>query len=300
MFIYDLDQLHLQHVHKASPNNTNVILSPFSVQAALGLALCGATGKTFDELRTGLRLNDVAGVGLAEGDQRRAVAAAFQQQMVAIANNPMLRVANKIYVQQSYTIKAAFAQLAKEQFASETQTLDFGDAAPSAAAINEWVELKTNHLIKNLIDASALSADTRMILVNAIHFKGQWKHQFPVHSTIKAPFYTSETDSVEVDTMHVKQHFRYGFWQELDATALELPYKDSDMSMLIVLPNKKTGLRELVSKLQQADLATLTKQMHRTEVSVSLPKFKIEYEVKLPAVLKEVSEFIRLVARCTY
>lgn len=278
-----------QHVHKASPNNTNLILSPFSVQAALGLALLGASGKTFEELRAGLKLNDIADPGLAEVDQRLVIANAFQHQLATITNNPMLRVANKIYVQQSYHIKPAFAQLAKEQFASETETLDFGDAAASAAAINAWVEQKTNHLIKDLIDASSVSVYTRMILVNAIHFKGQWQHKFPVDGTIKAPFYTSETDSVEVDTMHVKDRFRYGEWEELDATALELPYKDSDMSMLIVLPNQRTGLGELVAKLKDADLAELTTKMYRTEVSVALPKFKIEHEVKLPAVLKEVS-----------
>lgn len=74
----------------------------------------------------------------------------------------------------------------------------------SAAVINKWVEDQTNDKIKNLISPDALGVDTRMVLVNAIYFKGLWQHQFKKDRTDKAPFYTSETDSVMVDMMHVK------------------------------------------------------------------------------------------------
>lgn len=274
----------MQHIQRNEPATKNIIVSPLSVQTALGLALLGATGETYTQLFDGLKLSSTVG----NDAQRSAIADAFHQLLSPLETNPMLKIANKIYVQNQYHIKPAFGQLAKEKFASETQTLDFADAGPSAATINAWVESKTNNRIKELISADALSADSRMVLVNAIYFKGSWLHQFPPAMTVKAPFYTTETESTDVDTMHVTKHFRYGEWPALDATALELPYKGSDMAMLIVLPNKKDGLHGLLAKLKDADVSALAKDMFKTEVVVSLPKFKIEYEVSLQDVLQQV------------
>lgn len=269
---------YLQNV-KDDSENKNIILSPLSIQMALGLASIGARGKTEQELLTGLKF---------AGAQRSAVANSFQQLIEPFQNNPMLKIANKLYVMTGYHVKGEFNEIATKQFHSEAEPINFAAAKPAADNINGWVESKTNNLIKDLIKADSLSSDTRMVLVNAIYFKGFWKHQFPKHATIKAPFYTSETDSVEIDTMHVKEHFRYGEFTELDAKAIEMPYKDSDMSMIIILPNSRTGLSALEDKLQTVNLSELSKKMCSVEVTVSLPKFKVEYEISLPEVLKKV------------
>lgn len=247
---------------------------------AVGLALMGARGQTADEMTAGLKLS---------GHQREGIAAGFHELLEPFQNSPMLKIANKVYAMKNYHVKADFNEIATKQFHSEAETLNFVDNVGSASTINQWVEGKTNHLIKDLISADSLNSDTRMVLVNAIYFKGLWTHQFPKHNTHKAPFYTSETDSFEVDTMSVKAHFRYGDFAELDAKAIELPYKDSDLSMFIILPNTKTGLSGLEEKLKTVDLADLTQKMYSMEVSVSLPKFKIEFEVSLPDILKKVN-----------
>lgn len=262
-------------------------MSPFSVQTALGLAALGATGATYTEMLTGLQLNGVA-TGDNESAQRTAVAQQFQKLLAPLQTNPMLKVANKIYVQDTFHVKPAFEAIATRDFFSETQSLDFANAEPSAATINSWVESKTNNKIKDLISKDSLNGDTRMVLVNAIYFKGNWARQFNANNTSPEPFYTSETEHTDVDTMHLTADFRFGRWDSLGATAIELPYKDSDLSMLIVLPNKKDGLGELVAQLKDQDLAALSKKMRSTEVEVSLPKFKIEYDISLPEVLTKM------------
>jgi len=257
---------------------SNVIISPFSVHMAVSLALMGAKGNTEAEMLTGLRLSGT----------KPSIAQDIHQLIEPIQNNSMLKVANKVYVMESYRINPEFDIIAKKQFYSEAQTLNFAKATESASTINKWVEGKTNDKIKDLIAPDALGADTRMVLVNAIYFKGFWEHQFKKDRTDKAAFYTSDTDSVQVDMMHVKEHFLYGEFTKLDAKVIELPYKDSDMSMLIMLPNSKTGLSKLEADLKTVDISELKKEMYKTEVDVSIPKFKIEFELSLVDALKKM------------
>lgn len=92
-----------------------------------------------------------------------------------------------------------------------------------------------------------------------------------------------------MSTVFFPQHyFRYGEFTELNAKAVELPYKDSDMSMFIILPNSKTGLAQLESQLRDYNINELSKEMSKSEVDVSLPRFKIEFEVSLVDALKKV------------
>jgi serpin B len=127
-----------------------------------------------------------------------------------------------------------------------------------------------------------------MVLVNAIYFKGFWTYQFDPQATYTAPFFLDDKSSVEVDFMRVKNHFKYGFVEKLDATALELPYKDSDISMMIILPNKRNGLADVESKLHTVDLSEISQTLRSQEVNVELPKFKIEFDIKLNEPLKKV------------
>jgi serpin B len=191
----------------------------------------------------------------------------------------------------NYSVKKSFNEVATKSFASEAQSLDFAQNEQSAATINKWVEDNTNNKIKDLISKDSLDASTTMVLVNAIYFKGFWTYQFDPKHTFKAPFYLNEQDTVEVDFMKVKKHFKYGALPELDATAIELPYKDSDISMLIILPNSKTGLSALEGKLNTFDLGEVCSKLYSQEVNVELPKFKIEFDIELNEPLKKVRDF---------
>lgn len=195
---------------------------------------------------------------------------------------------------KNYSVKKSFNDVATKSFASEAQTLDFSQSQQSASTINGWVEDNTNNKIKDLISADSLGDDTRMVLVNAIYFKGFWTYQFKPSDTFKAPFYLNDQDSVTVDFMKTKKNFKYGHLQELDATAIELPYKDSDISMLIILPNSKTGLSALEGKLNTVDLGDISSKLYSMEVNVEIPKFKIEFDITLNEPLQKVVEVIKI------
>ncbi|GAB0096979.1 uncharacterized protein DMENIID0001_125650 [Sergentomyia squamirostris] len=257
----------------------NVIISPFSIQTALSLALMGATGGTLQEM------SNVMGY---QNQDKKTIAENFGTLLSTYKNSPLLKIANKVYLQNNFHVKPQFNELATNKFNSEAQSLNFADNVNSARTINTWVEDKTNNKIKDLIPADALNGDTRMVLVNAIYFKGFWTNKFKVEATKPAPFWVTPEKSINVDMMNTKADFKYGLLEDLDAVALEMPYKDSDLSMLIILPNKRDGLPALEAALGKKDLAEITGSMYKTEVIVQIPKFKIEYEIELGNVLQKL------------
>lgn len=259
----------------------NVIYSPYSVAAALALASVGSKGQTFDEIKRGLHLT---------GDQS-AIADQFstsQTELTKNAGNVQLDVANRLYVKNGYSLNANFEEIAAKKFNSGIESVNFLENVKTAGVINQWVEQKTHDKIKDLIKADTLDGDTRVILVNAIYFKGPWKHQFNKDQTKKEKFWTGQDTSVDVDMMHVKENFKYADLNELDAVAVELPYNNSDISMLVILPKSRTGLKDLEAKLKNTNLADITGKMYTSEVEVSMPKFRCEFEASLVEPLKKV------------
>lgn len=259
--------------------DSNIILSPLSIQTAISLALMGAKGKTADEMKSVLRFGEIP---------HEQIATNFKGLMESLNKGPSVKLANKIYIQENYAVNKEFNAIATESFYSETENVNFNDNAVSAKKINDWVESKTNNKIKDLIDKSLLDNLTRMVLVNAIYFKGLWQHPFQVENTKNLPFYLNETDSVEVPMMYHKKKYFYGIFEDLDATGLEMKYKDSDISMFIILPNKRTGLAALEEKLSDINLKELSSKMFSVDVHVTLPKFKVEFSMSLKDTLTKV------------
>lgn len=204
-----------------------------------------------------------------------------------VAGSPV-SIANKVYLMNGYEAKPQFNEIATRDFDSETESVNFAESAVAAKNINGWVEQKTKDKIKDLIDPSMLDGLTRMVLVNAIYFKGNWAKQFNKERTEKADFWTSETEKKQVDMMYVKDHFRYANVPELDATAIELPYANSSLVMMVILPNEKTGLSKVETGLANLDLNEISKKMSKVEVNVYMPKFKVEYDLSLKKPLTKV------------
>lgn len=159
------------------------------------MTLMGAAGQTANEISKGLKLRKA---------DLSAVADAFETLIAPLAKNPMLKIANKVYVQNSFPLKDAFKNVVTKKFRSEADPLDFAQAESSAHIINHWVQKQTNNLIKNLISQDQINADTRLLLINAIYFKGLWANQFDASRTAKQPFFTNESTSVDVDMMQME------------------------------------------------------------------------------------------------
>ncbi|KAK9720993.1 Serpin (serine protease inhibitor) [Popillia japonica] len=265
----------------------NVFYSPLSAHAILSLVHQGAAGETAASMGKSLHLSD-----------SKLAAEGYQSLMETLnaVDNVTLHIANKVFVHHERKLKGDFDAIAKKHYLAETENIQFSpDSAAAANKINGWVENKTNNKIKDLIQPNDLNDDTRLVLVNAIYFKGDWLEQFKPQLTKKEKFYLNETDTVECDMMHMNKKFLYGEDNDLDAQILSLPYKNQDLSLMIILPKSKTGIGALEKKLVTKDLSALSRSLHKVEVILSLPKFKIETTIELNDPLKEVSHKVEVI-----
>ncbi|KAK9874767.1 hypothetical protein WA026_005574 [Henosepilachna vigintioctopunctata] len=255
----------------------NIILSPFSVLVVLGLTLFGAKGDTAVELSQGLHLPN----------SQEKIKDAFKSLLPKLKGNQYfsLSSANKIYIKNGYTINPDFLKLAEDVFETDLESINFSDTSKAANTINKWVESKTNGKIKNFIEASALDPLTRLMLINAIYFKGNWTSQFPSQATRKRKFYKYGKQEIEVDTMFQSSNFKFSDNKELDAKFLQIPYKGSDIIFTIAVPNQQNGLGALEQKLPQV----LRQQNYSTtKVNLYLPKFRINSSFKLIPALEKL------------
>ncbi|CAH1236757.1 unnamed protein product [Diabrotica balteata] len=263
----------------AQEKGKNIFFSPISIHAILSLASQGSGGKTQKAFTSALQVADIA--TLAEG---------YKAAMLKLnsVEDVTLLMANKVYVKNEYELKDEFKDKVVNNFFSEVQNIDFSQSAAAAKTINTWVEEKTKDKIKDLIQPADLDALTRLVLVNAIYFKGKWAAPFKPEDTKTEKFYLNDNDSIDVQMMHTKKKFFFKNDEALDAKVLELPYTNKDLSMIVILPNKRDGINELELKLANTDLTKITENMFRPDVIVALPKFKIETTIDLEAPLTKL------------
>lgn len=168
---------------------------------------------------------------------------------------------------------------------------DRADSSAAAATINKWVADNTNNKVTEIVSADSVNALTRLVLVNAVYFKGDWLKKFDEQSTQMIDFHVSPKEKLMVKTMQMKAKFYYGVNQELKCQALELPYTGDSLSMFIILPDHPdTNLAEVEKKLTSDDLVNVTDrfQMAFLEVSVWLPKFRLDEKMSVAEVLSEM------------
>lgn len=267
-----------ERIQSTTPTDNNIILSPFSIHLCLALTLMGAGGQTAKQIAAGLRLDNI---------ENAVIAKEYKKLISSIKLK--LSQANKIFIMKGYQIKKQFNETATKQFLTEIEEVNFGDATEAATIINKWVERKTSRRIKELVSPHMIDPLTRLILVNTVYFKCAWLYPFHGVDTKKQPFFHSETESHEVNMMQQLNYFFYSEIKELDAKVIVLKYIDRSLSMVIVLPNSRTGLDELNIKLKTFSLSEII-QKTRSEknVNLCLPRFKSELETRLPDVLKNM------------
>ncbi|XP_046667305.1 serpin B6-like isoform X4 [Homalodisca vitripennis] len=256
----------------------NVFVSPLSVQMVLALAYTGAKGSTADEVAKVLSLpekldNTYSGYNA----------------LIRILQDPVLKLANRMFVEKTAGVLETFQKNAEKYFLSPAESVDFmKDTENARVHINSWVEDQTNKKITNLLAPGILSCDTRLVLVNAIHFKANWSKQFQEKDTKEQPFHVSKTKSVPVQMMNIKKKFGFVHDKDLGAKILELEYEGGHFRMLVILPDEIDGLAKLEEKLEKVNLSDKIKYMQQPTVTVALPKFKMEETMDLNDILKSM------------
>lgn len=270
----------MQQCAESKPTG-NIIVSPLSISSALTLLSQATNGSTFDELSKGLHSNENKTVAANQYHE-------FYGQIQKSIGGSTLSIANQIFVQKGRKIKKDFHEVAVDKFMSAVESLNFADSDDSANVINQFVENRTNNKIKELIKPELINTDTQIMLVNAIYFKGIWKHKFIENRTVRGDFFLNDTEKVATHFMNIEADFNYAYLNDLNATALEMKYDNSNFSFVIILPNSRNGLTKLESKLKEHDLNKMFDHMHLKKVLVTIPKFVVEFEINLNEILKNV------------
>ncbi|CAH0747449.1 unnamed protein product [Diatraea saccharalis] len=259
----------------------SVVSSPLSAEFVLALLTLGTTDEAHNELLTSL--------GIPDDDSIRSSFSSISSKFRSI-KGVTLNVANKVYVMDGgYDLQPQLKEDAVKVFDAAFEKVDFSDSGHAASLINAWVEDKTNKRIKDLISPDDLDSSSRLVLVNAIYFKGTWKKQFQPQNTMDQPFYVTPTTTVDVPMMYKEDNYKFGNSVELKSLLLEMPYIDNEASMLIVLPEELDGLDSVLQKLAAGhDLFADVANMFDTKVQVTIPKFKIETEIDLGDLLPKI------------
>ncbi|MBI2389635.1 MAG: serpin family protein [Deltaproteobacteria bacterium] len=256
----------------------NVVFSPTSIATALAMTWTGARGKTAMQMEKTLHLPP------SPFDVHGGYGALLSRLESSGAGDPELHVANRLFGQKGLAFEAPFLATTKAHYGAGLEALDFAGAPePSRLFINQWVEKQTRDRIKDLLPAGAVDSSTRLVLTNAVYFKGAWMTAFDKKATRDEPF-----GAKKVPTMHASQDASY--FEAKDAQVLELPYKrasaDHAVSMVIVLPREADG----AAKLPAGRIFELlgTKTFSSREVDMSIPRFKTTMPLELGPVLKSL------------
>jgi len=265
-------------------DDKNIFFSPYSIAAALAMAYEGADGQTADEMADVLNLPE-------DAMMRRSSYARIHNLINKQDKEYELYSANAFWAQKDYPFLQDYTNTIEKYYAAEANNLDFvHKTEESRQTINTWVEEHTNGKIKDIIPAGAVNALTRLVLTNAVYFKGDWVLKFDKKKTTDAPFYITPEETVQVKMMGLtgqKAKFNYVFLPEEELQIIELPYEGEELSMLILLP-KENGMDSLEESLTVENLNKWKSSMHETKINVYMPKFEFETKYSLPQVLSEM------------
>jgi serpin B len=252
---------------KAENPGKNIFLSPFSISTALAMTYTGAKGETEKQMAQTLHFTL----------PQKPLHQSFASLQAGLQNSKgyELAIANRLWGQKGYPFLPGFLKFVDSHYQGGFEAVDYRqDPNGVLKIINRWVEVKTKEKIKNLLSDQDINSLTRLVLTNAIYFKGSWQTKFLPQNTLQASFHLENGKTAPTSLMSQNDKFKY-----LDANtfeALELPYAGDKLCMLVLLPQKGTELGKLEQMLTLENLRAWRSSMREMNVRVFLPKFKTE------------------------
>ncbi|MBD3349337.1 MAG: serpin family protein [Candidatus Eisenbacteria bacterium] len=267
----------------------NVFFSPHSIYTALAMTYVGARGETERQMAEALELPALGeDVARYTPEYRARLAGAFgalsrDLQSETSSDTHVFAEANALWYQTGYGFLDRFISLNREGFGARIEALDFARQTEAArGVINEWVEEETLGKIEELIRPGDLDELVRIVLTNAVYFRGLWAEEFDPEATREAPFHVvpgEPTEDVGVPMMSRKGDYAYAHVESPGLQILELPYAGEKASMLVVLPDEDLpgGVSTVEKSLTPQALEGWISRMGEREVTVSIPRFEITW-----------------------
>jgi serpin B len=265
-----------------SKKSENIFFSPYSISTALSMVYEGARGETAEQIET------VFGFSADPTDRRAAVAAIYND--LNLKNSKYsLQVANSLWAQNDYPFLKEYVSVLKNYYAAESNNLDFSNRPEeSRKIINSWVEDKTKEKIKDLFPQASIQSDTRLVLANAIYFKGNWARQFDPKNTATSDFYLDSKETIKVSMMNsFGEDSKFNYFEDENLQALKMPYDGEKISMIVLLP-KENDLNSISGYLSHEKINEINKSLSETRVNISFPKFTFETKYFMNQTLMEM------------
>ncbi len=263
-------------------SNENLCFSPYSITTVLAMAYAGARNQTASEMAKTLHF---------EYFQEFLHTTFFNLASIVKEScrttGVQFSIANSLWPHNEFPLSKSYIALLKGKYLSSITALNYiTDTENARVKINAWVEKETQCKINNLLQPGTITPATRLVLVNAIYFKGNWDLPFSPKETHEEKFHISPTKSASVPLMHRNANFNYAQFEKF--SLLELPYKGYGFSMLILLPNTIDGLIDLEKLVDTKTLKEWANSLQSCKVNLYLPKFKVATGFSLVKTLQEM------------
>jgi len=255
----------------------NLFFSPYSITTALGMTLAGAEGNTRDQMMKTMRFRlPQRHFHPILGKMTTRLESAGKEKHYRLA------VANRLWPSLGIELVPEFEKLVAREYDARLQPLDFGNSDSAARTINDWVAEKTQQKIKDILRPRDVGPNTRMVLTNAIHFKGDWAHPFDTSKTISSGFHTP---GGKKEAKLMVQELYTGYKKGDGFEVLELPYASGELSMIVVLPD---DLKKWESDLTGDSFREQVSDLKPVNIELSLPRFRMTNRMSLKETLSNL------------
>ena len=266
-FAFDL----MAEIEAGAPNE-NFFISSFSVSAALSMVTNGASEEA--------QVDFIHTLGL-EGMSIEAINASYQtltEYIYGLDPRVILNIANSNWYYNRYTINPDFENTLTAYYDAEIFAKDF-QAASTLDEINGWVEEETNGKIKDIL--SEVKPEDVMFLINAIYFKAKWTNPFDEETTTDMPFTLSDGGVVEVPTMKGEIKHWMAYWNDINASVIEIPYGNENYGLTIVMPNDPNAIEGLIAQIKMEELNAVLADSVTQVRELYLPKISLDFKKDL-------------------
>ncbi|XP_051935101.1 plasminogen activator inhibitor 1 [Hippocampus zosterae] len=266
------------HLAGASAHR-NVLFSPYGVSSVLAMAQLGAAGNT--------RKAMTAAMGFSLQERGMSREQRFLQRDLHAEDG--LELASGVMVERKMSLEKGYRQALSKAFRSHPHQVDFTKPDQAVDVINAWVSDHTAGAIPEFLARGSLSEETRLVLLNALHFQGLWKVPFDPKLTHERMFHSANGSSVPIDMMTLTNRFNYGEFvtpSGVDYDVVEVPYEGDSLSMLLVSPfETDVPLSALSDDLSSQRIRQWRAELRSVRRKLTMPRFTLNSEVNLKAAL---------------
>jgi serpin B len=261
-FAFDIFRLILENTDESE----NIIISPLSISYALCMALNGADGATRDSMLNTLKIDGITPEEINKPYKD------LTRTLFSVDTSVKISVANSVWTENTFIVKRSFIDILTSYYDSESKQFDISDISAACNSVNKWIVSETSGLIKNMLVPDDLDELTKLLLINAICFKGKWQKQFNPDNTSEDHFCKPSGAEIVVPMMKYADTINY--YKGDGFSLAEFPYGQGNFVMDIILPDTKTGTFELLPSVNEGAFNDWVSQLEKRTINVSLPRYK--------------------------